>query len=228
MTTLGDTVVLVRGTRRRADAARRHLDLDGPRERRFAWGLDEDDRYDAARVARGNACMATLGSKAVLFSAEASATRVEWDGSSWVEVATSGPTARYGAACATLNGRLVLSRWRLGRGSLDDTWEWDGKTWTQLSVGSVRPRSARRAAPPGPRFFSSVERAGSLRLGDTWTWDGTRWTTFSLSTAPTSRSGAAIALLFPLPPPCNGGLDADVSDSRADTDTQIPRANAAH
>jgi len=50
----------------------------------------------------------------------------EWNGSSWTQVATTGPSARWEHAMAydSLRGRIVLFA---GFNTLDDTWEWDSQ-----------------------------------------------------------------------------------------------------
>jgi hypothetical protein len=64
-----------------------------------------------------------------------------WDGTSWTQLAESGPPSRGGLpglAYDSRRDRVVL----FGGGHLDGTWEWDGHAWRQ-----VNDPPARRGAP---------------------------------------------------------------------------------
>ena len=106
----------------------------------------------------------------------------KWDGLSWVQLATSGPSSR---GCSlltydTVRQRMVLfgglTRTAPGTPStvLNDTWEWDGTTWTEVLVnGPVHRHSY------GMAFDTVREHAvlfGGYALGgvaDTWMeWHG--------------------------------------------------------
>jgi hypothetical protein len=125
-----------------------------------------------------------------------------WDGTSWTEHDVPGPSARYGAAAATLGSTVVLfggapggipsddpgnTRW------LGDTWVWDGTSWTERHVPGPPARFAASAATLGDTvvlFGGTTETV----LGDTWVWDGTRWTEQKV-TGPAGRYDAAMATL---------------------------------
>ncbi|MEY3231103.1 MAG: hypothetical protein RL689_1192, partial [Planctomycetota bacterium] len=117
----------------------------------------------------------------------------EWNGTAWVQVATTGPSARIGAGMSfdSARNRVVMFGGMAADGSLlDDLWEWNGTSWTQV-VTAVKP-SIRFASPLA---FDPVRRrtvlfggyqyaAGFLR--DTWEWDGSAWTQVA-STGPAAR-----------------------------------------
>lgn len=72
----------------------------------------------------------------------------EWDGSSWTQVATTGPSARSASAMSydSTRQRVVLfggeyTTYGAGLpGYLGDTWQWDGTTWVQASTTGPSPR----------------------------------------------------------------------------------------
>ncbi len=58
-----------------------------------------------------------------------------WDGTSWAQVATTGPSApRFvpGMAFDARRNRVVLFGGFTGAGYLADTWEWDGTQWSHI------------------------------------------------------------------------------------------------
>lgn len=59
----------------------------------------------------------------------------EWDGSNWVQVATSGPSPRHDHEMAfdSHRGRTVMVGGRDGGPSPGGTWEWDGLAWTPIA-----------------------------------------------------------------------------------------------
>ena len=66
----------------------------------------------------------------------------EWDGTTWVEVATEGPSPRIHAALAYDPDRAVTVLFGGFDGKQrNDTWEWDGTVWTERDP----------SAPPPPR-----------------------------------------------------------------------------
>ena len=78
-----------------------------------------------------------------------------FDGTNWTLATTSGPSPRWGAAMATLNGSVVLFGGNRYDGSNDegyaeDTWIFDGAAWTQVSASGPPARdSAAMAAING-------------------------------------------------------------------------------
>lgn len=109
-----------------------------------------------------------------------------WDGSSWTQVADTGPTARYGAAmaydaisnCVVLFGGESMSGtgYAALRIRLDDTWAWNGTDWTR--AGDIGPpaRASFAMVDAGPHvvLHGGWAKAGLPR--DTWGWHDGRWT----------------------------------------------------
>jgi len=65
-----------------------------------------------------------------------------WDGATWTQVATTGPTARLGPGMAwdSFRGRVVLHGGQdnvLGR--RNDIWEWNGTSWSQRVISGTQP-----------------------------------------------------------------------------------------
>lgn len=102
----------------------------------------------------------------------------EWSGASgWRQLQATAPSAREGAAVATLNGKVYLyGGSSMSNGFLADTWEWDdgAGTWTQLTIAGPTP---------GGRYGHSMATLGDhiVLFGnvggptDTWLFDGTAW-----------------------------------------------------
>lgn len=118
---------------------------------------------------------------------------------SWTQVATTGPSARYGHVMAydSVRQKVVL----FGGASptdnrLGDTWEWDGTTWSQVASGG-----------PSPRVYSAMvydllhqetilfggTDAPFSDVADTWTWNGTAWQQHFPATAPSKRNNMNMA-----------------------------------
>ncbi len=66
----------------------------------------------------------------------------EWDGSSWTEIATSGPgpRAHHAMAYDSPRSRIVLFGGRDAGGVKGDTWEFDGEAWILASESGPEPR----------------------------------------------------------------------------------------
>jgi hypothetical protein len=125
----------------------------------------------------------------------------EWDGSSWRQVAATGPTGRYGFGMAydVSRARTVLFGGTDAFNAFGDTWEWDGTVWQQVATEG-----------PGARLGAALvydsRRARVLLCGgsttevitmDLWEWGGTSWVPAAPSpitaTGPSPRESAAIA-----------------------------------
>jgi hypothetical protein len=110
-----------------------------------------------------------------------------WDGASWLQVASTGPPARYGHAMAydSAHGKTVLFGGNAGTAGnptyLGDTWTWDGASWTQVASTGPPARYNAAMAYDSARgktvlFGGNAGPASApVYLGDTWGWDGTSW-----------------------------------------------------
>ena len=125
-----------------------------------------------------------------------------WDGSTWVRVATSGPTPRFGAAIAydAIRQRVVLYGGQSGTFPnivvFTDTWEWDGTSWTQRATTGPTSRVHQTMAFDRARgrvvLYGGFNAAAQQELRDVWEWDGTSWQqTGSSSAAGTIARGTA-------------------------------------
>ncbi|MBI2388402.1 MAG: hypothetical protein HYV09_02185, partial [Deltaproteobacteria bacterium] len=95
----------------------------------------------------------------------------EYDGSTWVRVATTGPAARTSAKLAwdDVREKLVL----FGGGassSFADTWEWDGTSWTQTASSGPPARTSHTLNydTTRRRIVAYGGTGASDPLGDTW------------------------------------------------------------
>jgi len=119
----------------------------------------------------------------------------EWSGSVWVQVATTGPSARYRHTMAhdTQRGRTVL----FGGVGVADTWEWNGSAWTQVVTTGPSLRYGHAMAYDSQRgltvlFGGYGYGSTNTYLGDTWEWNGSAWTQVA-NTGPSGRYGQALA-----------------------------------
>jgi beta-lactamase regulating signal transducer with metallopeptidase domain len=103
----------------------------------------------------------------------------EFDGTRWSQVATTGPSVRYGHVMAfdAARGKIVLfggSDQQLK--DLGDLWEWDGNKWSQLDVATLPPPRCLSMMAYDARREKTVLFGGvaepSTFYGDTWEWDG--------------------------------------------------------
>jgi hypothetical protein len=133
----------------------------------------------------------------------------EFDGSAWTRVATSGPSARLGAAMVHDARRGVVLLFGGSDGTFrDDTWEWDGARWQQVGSGGPRARSRHALAYDCARGRIVLFGVLPVRGNETWEWDGGQWQQVATA-GPSERSRTAMAfdpvrrrtVLF-------GGLDA--------------------
>ncbi len=111
----------------------------------------------------------------------------EWDGQTWTQVTTSGPSARSGCAMAydPVKQRAVLFGGRnqyitgVSEEFLNDTWEWDGSTWSYMGTGGPSRRDEHGMVYDSNRnriiLFGGSDNPKSFRR-DTWEWNGQQWT----------------------------------------------------
>ena len=97
-----------------------------------------------------------------------------WNGTAWVNQATSGPPARFGHGMALdpLRGVVVLAGGGTGSGTglfpCHDVWEWDGSAWSRR--GPREPHGEW-----GPMTYDHARARVVMFTGSTWEWDGERW-----------------------------------------------------
>jgi len=125
-----------------------------------------------------------------------------WNGNAWTELSpASAPNARYGAAAATLEGRVAVFGGYVVSpdGSsyyASDTWVWGGGTWTQQHPGrSPSPRYRAAVATLDGKVILFGGASPTATFGDTWEWDGASWTELHPAQSPLGRSGAVAATL---------------------------------
>jgi hypothetical protein len=143
--------------------------------------------------ARSDAAGATWDETPVLFGGYASANAANdtwtWNGSTWTQVSTTGPSARVDAAMAGLGSSVLL----FGgddppSSSPSDTWLWNGSTWTDQQA-----------------FFqysgigwSATAFDGSIYMitgNAVYFWNGSAWNGQSYPGGPSNSGGAAVAAL---------------------------------
>jgi hypothetical protein len=98
-----------------------------------------------------------------------------WDGTTWSQVATTGPQARSAHAMAydVQRGRVMMFGGQIGISLFSDTWEWNGAGWTSISFigSSPQPRTNHAMAYDSLRgmtvMFGGSDPGGN-RLGETW------------------------------------------------------------
>jgi Immunoglobulin domain/Galactose oxidase, central domain len=115
----------------------------------------------------------------------------EWNGSSWAQITSPGPSARERAALAYDPVRRVSVLF--GGAPNNDVWEWNGAAWSQKTGAGPSPRSSATMAYNticGSVFLFGGEGGG--HRGDTWSWDGTSWTQLA-TTGPAPRTQHAMA-----------------------------------
>ncbi len=121
----------------------------------------------------------------------------EWDGASWLRVATTGPSDRAAAAMIydPRREKILLFGGLSPQGSsLGDTWEWDGTRWTQVASTGPSPRWNTAMTYDRARgravLFGGVHT--DLPESDTWEWNGSQWQQVAV-TGPPARFSAGIA-----------------------------------
>ncbi len=115
-----------------------------------------------------------------------------WTGSSWVQVSTTGPSARSIHAMASDSGRSVVvlfGGYHAALGDLGDTWEWTGIQWIPRATTGPAKRIGHAMAYDKVRrrtvLFGGDGPSG--HLGDTWEWDGSAWTEVTVPAPPARR-----------------------------------------
>jgi hypothetical protein len=99
-----------------------------------------------------------------------------WDGSSWTQVANTGPAPRLQHAMAfdSQRSKVVLFGGVTYSNAMETVWEWDGQAWSQTPQSIISPgdRSAHAMAYDSRRactvLFGGI--VGFNTLDDTWDW----------------------------------------------------------
>lgn len=121
----------------------------------------------------------------------------EWNGSTWTERATSGPSARTDHVMAydSVRQRVVMFGGIDANGALKgDTWEWNGSSWTQRATSGPSPRYLTDMVYDSARGVT-VLFAGYVQgywNRETWEWDGSAWH-LAATSGPSERMGHAMA-----------------------------------
>lgn len=115
-----------------------------------------------------------------------------FDGSTWEQIDTPGPSGRTGAMAATLNGKVVLFGGLRGGQSLGDTWTFDGSTWKELSIPGPPARIWGMLTPLNGKLvlFGGIDGPVNKVYGDTWLFDGASWTQV-MGAGPAARYAAS-------------------------------------
>jgi hypothetical protein len=102
-----------------------------------------------------------------------------WSGTSWSQLATSGPSPRNGPSMvwdANLDEIVLFGGNVTGFEDLSDTWLWDGSSWSESFAGGTPPARAYFPMIYDTSFDEEVlfggcsESGCSSPLGDTWTY----------------------------------------------------------
>jgi len=106
-------------------------------------------RYLAAAATLGSTIVVFGGFNGIDWSNGVLNDTWTWDGATWTQQhPLKSPSARTGAAMATLGDRVILFGGEGDLGWLGDTWAWDGSNWTQVATSGPSPRA--NAAMSGP------------------------------------------------------------------------------
>ncbi|MDQ2985552.1 MAG: hypothetical protein M3R13_02365 [Armatimonadota bacterium] len=109
----------------------------------------------------------------------------EFDGTSWRQVASAGPSLRYFAPMVydQARGKTVLhggsSGW-IGSPLLSDTWEWNGVVWNRIEPVFPGPKRSFHTLTYDSRRRLTVLVGGGgpytlYTVNDTWEYDGSTW-----------------------------------------------------
>lgn len=100
-----------------------------------------------------------------------------WDGSTWQQLSSTGPTARilFEMACNKSSKKVVMFGGILKNiGKSDDTWEWDGQAWTLVPIAGPSARAYHSMAYNN--VTNSVMLFGGSSIGvlsnETWEYSG--------------------------------------------------------
>jgi hypothetical protein len=126
----------------------------------------------------------------------------EFDGTSWTQVASTGPGRRRDGLFAfdTLRSRSILLAGQLGPSVSDpQTWAWDGTAWSPIAVS---PQAAYRK---GCKMVYDIARdrlvvvggeascCTNIQYDETWEFDGTTWSQATPLASPGTRTRFGMA-----------------------------------
>ena len=138
----------------------------------------------------------------------------DWNGTTWTEVSSTGPTTAHSAASSPFDfssmaydkatRQLILfGGYSQTYGDLRTTWEWNGTTWALLSPTTSptyrsSPAIAYDTASGQLILFGGFTGTDghpvtTWSLSTTWEWNGTTWTELSPAKSPHGRQNASIA-----------------------------------
>ncbi len=121
-----------------------------------------------------------------------------WNGSTWTQAATTGPSARVnvGMAYDQHNNQLILFGGNDRSGNFNDTYEWTGSSWTKLSPPDSPTVRSSPSLVYDPNSSGLILFGGGNGLNfsnETWKWTGSDWSNVSPATSPPGRDAASMA-----------------------------------
>ena len=119
----------------------------------------------------------------------------EWEGTTWSQVASTGPTPRNNSAMVYDPDRRVTVLFGGSDGTASgETWEWDGRVWrrSEAPVVEARYNPVMAYDPVRKLIVRFGGWNGRERLGDTWLFDGRAWARQNVL-GPSPRNHAAFA-----------------------------------
>ena len=157
----------------------------------FTDPIDAGTRDDSPIVdAAGDDASDPVQPEIIMFGGANGSTKLAdtwtFDGTSWQQLAVTGPPAGSGVMAARAHD-IVLE-------IAGETWIFDGATWTQLAITGPSARSGAMMTSLGDKAVLFGGASGSTTLADTWVFDGIAWTEI-MGAGPPARSNAAFATL---------------------------------
>ncbi len=111
----------------------------------------------------------------------------EWNGTTWTQRATSGPTTNFGKAAMAYDSQRARTVLFTGDGP---TWEWDGLNWSQRATTGPSSRFSHTMAYDSARhvtvLFGGTTGSSTSAFADTWEWNGIAWVQRASTGAPAS------------------------------------------
>jgi hypothetical protein len=121
----------------------------------------------------------------------------EFDGTGWVQRATTGPRNRTGPAMtydSVRHATVLFGGRTLGNINTNETWTWNATAWSLQPPGGPSNRSDHAMVFDAQRgetvLFGGKSNTGAAN-GETWVWDGLHWTQRAIA-GPSPRYGHAM------------------------------------